>query len=177
MTPAEAVLALARVLEQGELNEDAIHERMARAGLSGALAGRTYKFMQIACGRAFLAGLGVTFPPDYLCVDADGKVIESGVLEREPSFVAAQRLIGSTLSRPGLARFALMSADVGVVNQALQNGSQPQNLILAPPVLFLEPPNAPGLEAAQRITSERLERHRQPSDSKKPLRPWWRFWS
>src|SRR5262245_25691825 len=111
MTPAEAVAKLGEILaERAELTADDIYEAMGKAGVPEAIADRAYKFTQIACGHSFLAPLGVQLSADYLCFGAEGDVLESGKLNEEPYFIAAQAF--ATRRSPSIGRFACMSANV-----------------------------------------------------------------
>lgn len=174
MTPDEAVNQLATVVTgDTELSPDAIYEAMSKAGVPDDVADRAYKFTQIAWGRLFLDGLGVTFPPDYFCLNASGDIIESGVLEDEPFFVAATGLATERRHSKGFARFAAMSADVNAINTALHAGSKPENLSTAPPAVFLEDPTPEGVERAKAEIGRRLSASPSREATKKA---WWRFW-
>jgi hypothetical protein len=65
------------------------------------------------------------------------------------------------------------------VNQALQAGSDPKDLVLGPVALFLEPPNRWGFEAAQEHIA-RMARTAAgvPPEVEVPqsVRRWWKFW-
>lgn len=129
MTPDQAVDQLATIVAGDvELSADDIYEAMAKAEVPDDVADRAYKFTQIAWGRLFLGGLGLTFPPDYFCLNASGDIIESGLLEDEPFFVAAVRQATDRGRSKGFARFAAMSADVSAINSALHAGSKPEVL-------------------------------------------------
>jgi hypothetical protein len=129
---------------------------MAEAGVPERVADRAYKFTQIAWGRIFLDSLGVQFAKDYVCFNAAGDVIEAGQLADQPYFIAAMAAASGHPRPAGLARFAAMSADVSSINSALRNGSKPHDLVTAPPVLFMEPPTAAGMDKARRLLSQRL---------------------
>ncbi len=111
--------------------------------------------------------MGIRFPPDYLCFNAAGDVIESGLLAEQPFFVAATTAARNRPPR-GLPRLALMSADLNAVNSALKAGSKPENLVTGPPAIFIEPPTSEGMEKAHKAINDRLT-----SPAKKP---WWRLW-
>jgi hypothetical protein len=158
-TPPEAAVAqlTEAIAMRTELTEDDLYAAMAKAGIPFAAADRAFKFTQIAWGQQFLAGLGdFTFAPDYLCFNGAGDVIESGLLREQPYYVAAVAATKRYESSPGFRQFALMSAEVQAINKALQAGSRPANLDLAPSALFMEPATPAGLEKAQRLLSERL---------------------
>lgn len=168
MTPEAAVAQLSSIIDSdAEFKEDEVYAAMAQAGVPGPMADRAFKFTQLAFGRVFLDGMGIAFPADYLCFNAAGDVIESGLLVEQPYFVAAMAV---ARDRPplGLPRLAIMSSDVSAVNSALKAGSKPENLVVGPPAMFMEPPTPEGMDKACKVISDRLV-----APVKKP---WWRFW-
>ena len=159
MTPEEAVAFLADLLKlQGAMSDDRMYMLMAKAGMTRDEADHVHKFAQIAWGRAFLSGMGIEFSPDYMWLDVDGRVVETGVLTSEPYFAAATQLASRYLPCPGVTDLALRSADVASVNAALKRGSKPESLLGATPLLFRAPPTAAGLAAADRLSIEDLRR-------------------
>lgn len=180
MSPEVAVTRLAEIVgARAEFTEDELYASMAEAGVPDSVADRAYKFTQTAWGRVLLDGLGVRFGTDYLCFNGAGEVIESGQLAEQPYFVAAMRLAPQYTRSPGFKRFALMSADVSAVNNALHKGSQPESLAMGPAAYFMEAATPAGMERAVRLLSERAAANKPdgagatPSASKNP---WWRFW-
>jgi hypothetical protein len=169
VTAEEAVDCLVEILAtRTEFSEDQLYAAMGEAGVPEASADRAYKFTQIAWGRIFLGGLGVTFAPDYLCFNGRGEVIEAGLLSEQPYFVAAMAAGKRHPPPAGLPQFALMSADVQAVNSALKAGSKLEDLVAAPAALFMEVPGEIGIEKARRVLAQRMT-----GPAKKP---WWRFW-
>jgi hypothetical protein len=156
MTPEMAVRRLTDIIDsEGEFTEDGVYSAMAQAGIPEAVADRAFKFTQIAFGRVFLDGMGIKFPVDYLCFNAAGDVIESGLLAEQPYFVAAMTIARSRPPR-GLPRLALMSSEVNAVNRALKAGSKTENLVAGPPAMFLEPPTPVGVDKARQVLRDRL---------------------
>jgi hypothetical protein len=154
---------------------------MAEAGIPAAVADRAYKFTQIAWGRVFLDGLGMQFSSEYLCFDGEGNVVESGLLAEQPYFVAALGLVKQYAGTPGFLRFALMSADVNAVNNALKAGSKPENLVMGSAALFLGATTPAGIDKARQLLSRRAASPDNasssgPSASAPGGKPWWRFW-
>jgi hypothetical protein len=154
VAPDAAVARLADIIAaRTDFTEDDLYAAMADSGVPDAVADRAYKFTQIAWGRVFLDGLGVNFGADYLCFNGEGDVIESGRLDDEPYFTAAMRLAPQYARSPGFPKFAVMSADVAVVNDALRAGSKPENLVTGPAALFLEAATPAGIDKARQILS------------------------
>lgn len=176
MSPIEAVQQLAAVLAKmaPPFSEDDVYAALEAAGVPAAEADRAYKFGQLACGRQFLDGLGVTFSNDYVCFNSNGSVVETGKVNEEKYFVAAmQYATADKIGAQSFSHFALMSADVHAVNNALNSGSNPKDLITAPGFLFLESPTEAGWANAQRIMARYVAKMRAVTPSRKP---WWKFW-
>lgn len=168
MTPQAAVARLAEIVTpRAEFTEDDIYAAMADAGIPESVADRAYKFTQIAWGRAFLAGMGVSFSPEYTCFNGAGAVIESGRLADQPYFAAAIAAASNYVGTPGFKLLALMAAEVHAVNELLNKGSKPENLATVAPALFMEPPTPSGIDRARQHLSQGPGR---------PKKPWWQFW-
>jgi len=181
VSPESAVSWLADIVAaRPDFTEDEVYSALAEAGVPDSLADRAYKLTQVAWGRVFLKDLGVQFSPEYVCFNASGKVVESGRMDDEPCFAAASRLARRYASTPGFRRLVLMSADVNAVNNALQKGSKPEDLVMAPAFLFLESPTAAGMENARQVIAQYMVALSGSSSSAKresaPAKPWWRFW-
>jgi hypothetical protein len=150
-TPEGAVERLADILAaQEEFSEQAADAAMAAAGVPRQLADRAYHFTQIAWARLVMEGIGGPHSPRYLYFDANGEVVESGLLADEPCFAHATRLIASHGKRRGFKALSLRSADVNAANQALHAGTKAEDIVLGPAGVFVAPPTPAGLEAARR---------------------------
>lgn len=184
ITPESAVLRLFETLAANpNLTQHEAYETLTDADVPPPLADRTYKFTQVALGRALLADMGIAFSTDYLCFDAEGEVRESGQLAEEPSFAAASRLSSRYLPLPACQSLALASADVQAVNNALNAGSRPEELVMAPVCNFLEAPTAAGMQKVQHLLRQRLAALTEPrggASSPPPTpqknTPRWQFW-
>jgi len=176
MTPREAVIILAEVVaSRDEFTEDDLYAALSRASVPDDLADRTYKLTQIAWGRFFLSGLGVTFSEAFYWLNANGQIVSSGVLSNEPSYAVALSLAERYAPYPGFHQLALMSADVQAVNQLLKKGSKPEDLQGAPAVMFTEPPSPQGMASADRLLAEGLA-PQTPHNATRERRPWWKLW-
>jgi len=172
--PEIAVSKLAAIVaEKREFSEDEIYSAMSSESIPSAVADRAFKFTQIAWGRALLDGIGVQFSPEYFCFNASGEVTESGRLEEEPYYFAALALVPQNIKSAGFQRLALMSADVHAVNQLLNKGSDPKNIITTPAYLFLEAPTEVGIKKAEQVIAEYMASLKKVRPVQKP---WWRFW-
>lgn len=177
MTPDEAVQSLVSILRDCDTNsftEESIYDMLKGEGFSDEIANRTYKLTQVACGRKFLEGMGIDFSNEFMWFNRSGEVEEIGQLTKEPYYLAALKYAGpDSIGAERFGNFALMSADVQAVNNALNSGSNPSDLVTAPVCMFLEPPTQSGLESAQLAIESHLRKVSKQSSQQKP---WWRFW-
>jgi hypothetical protein len=179
--PETAVAWLADVIAgRDDFTEDDLYAALAEAGVPDSVADRAFKFTQTAWGRAFLDGLGVQFPADYLCFNGAGEVAESGLLADEPYYVAAAALARRYAGSPGFTKFAHMSADVAAINDALHAGSKPEDLAGGPAAFFTEPVTRAGMDKVQRLLAQRAAAGvASGPEVPRPAptgKPWWRFW-
>jgi hypothetical protein len=163
------------VLESGDFSEEDIETALIAAGFSGIQAKRTYVLVQTAWARSFLGNLRIQFSPEYICLNALGNIVESGQLEQDPYYIEAQAFAKQYLKTSGGERLALMSSEVDAINQALKAGSKAKDLVLAPILIFLEPPTDEGLKNAQQVLNQVMEKIERDNPSPKK-KPWWMFW-
>lgn len=114
-------------------------------------------FLPLAAGRAFLEGAGPRFPDFYIRVDDEGRERSRRPLLDEPLYRAALALVPVVAAQGEAALMAVLvhSAEFQAINEALHAGSQPEELLAAPPAL----PWAEGM----------------PETAAPPPAPWWRF--
>ena len=165
MTPDDAVVQLAGVINAApEASVDQIYDSLVQNGLTEEAADRTYKFTQLAWGQAFLREVGVRFPEEYFCFDADGRVVERGRLPDEVVFAAASRLAAQYRYTAAFKRLALTSADLQAANELLKAGSRPEDLEMAPPCIFFAEPTAEGMRKAESVIDEHWAALKQTSE-------------
>jgi len=166
------------VLSGKEFSESDVYAALTVAGVPDTLADRAYKFTQIAWGQFVFSQLGVQFSQKYVCLDANGGVLEEGRLPDEACFAAAYAMARKHGGAPGVKRLALMSADAQAINELFRRGSKTENMRMAPSILFLEPPTQAGLEEADRLSLLLITPvDEKTKTSSSPSRKWWRFWS
>ncbi|MBB4639245.1 hypothetical protein [Longimicrobium terrae] len=109
-------------------------------------------FVPLAFGRVLLDGTGAQLSPDYATMDAAGTMRDAGRLVDHPVYAAAHRAATEIIARQELGEMvvsaALWSSEFRAVQEALAAGSDPADLVGAPPVIT------------------------RPAAA----RPWWRFW-
>jgi hypothetical protein len=177
MNPSDVIHQLFEVLSRTEpsFSQRQIMEELVSLGVNLRVADRAYKFAQIACGRLFMQGLGVSYTDSFMWFNASGDVVETGKITSEPFFLAAaQRINKDLIRRPSFALFAMMSSDAAAVNDLMNKGSKPSDLVMAPAFLFVEAPTPEGMRRAQATMVAEASKSRPiPARIK---RPWWRFW-
>lgn len=158
-SPEDAVLRIADMLAANpDMDEDDVNEALIRAGFSVDIVRRAYKFTQTAWARKLLKDIGVTFSPDYLCFDAEGTVIESGLLAEERFFSAASQICHRYTNTPAFKSLAFSSSEANVLNNAMENGMKPDELLIGSAFLFLEVPTESGYATAQQTIQQHMER-------------------
>ena len=182
-TPESAVNQVVKIVKSSQdpadLAESIIYNKINELGIPHSTADLAYKFTQIAWGRVFLDDMGVEFPSDYFCFNGAGNVVEHGVLIDNPFFKVAIRLAKECPKSHFSPIFAVMSADVQVVNDALNAGASPKDLVLFPPCLFIESLTSEGFQKAQKYISLKMSyKHlkKVPAESTAiKKKPWWKF--
>lgn len=95
-------------------------------------------FMPLAFARDLMNTMGISFPDEYVRIDAEGRERLRAKLSDEPWFRESQKLAPEVMRELGSDAFmavASRSAELDAVNQALHAGSQPADLVFAPPVM------------------------------------------
>jgi hypothetical protein len=148
--------ALPVLAEHGGIDRTLLRVRLVRAGLSRWEAVAAMRFIPLALGRSILLeGLGIALPDSYLLVNGDAR--EERKLAGEPFFRGTAfiaRTLAADYGPSLLGQVALLSPEVQAVNEALNAGSQPQDLVASPPVVLWEA----GIDDV-------------------PAKPWWKFWA
>lgn len=145
MKPANAIRRAIPLLAQHGAERAALR----RAGLSEGDAVCAIRFIPLAVGRAvMLEGLGIALPDSYLLVKGDSR--EEKKLAGEIFFTEAMKL-AAEFGVDLLAKVALLSPEVQAVNQALNAGARPEDVVISLPVVMWEE-----IDGA--------------------ARPWWKFW-
>jgi len=127
---------------------------LLRAGLSPEQTTEAIAFIPLAFGRELLSGMGVTLSETYMQASDGGSGVERRLAD-EPMFSEARKLVPRIAAEMGQGVFtavALQSSELKAVNEALNQGADPVNLVASPPVVLL--PHAPARDK----------------------RPWWKFW-
>jgi hypothetical protein len=96
-------------------------------------AERVVAFLPIAYGRRLLDGL-VELPATFLVGGREHRLTD------DPIYAAADHLACTEATKADVGAIGMRSAEVSVVNQALNAGSNPADLLLSPPILMVDNP-------------------------------------
>jgi hypothetical protein len=151
-----AVAAAIRLLAEEEADNFTVI-LMEAEGVTAPVAERALAFVPLAFGRLLLSGMGITFAEE--CLMAHGGSTVTLPLKAIPVYQAALAAAQRTQSAAEFSPVALRSSEVAAVNNALNHGSQPHDLILGPPALTRVEATEEEIAAA----------------AKKPKRSWWPF--
>jgi hypothetical protein len=152
---------------------------LVAGGISQSLAEDVVRFTAVAFGRLILQEMDVELSNDYILFAADGSEREAGALRDKQAYRVAEDYAKEFAAHPSFRAIARTSPEYDAVNQALQAGSDPKDLVMGPVAMFAEPPTAAGVEAVQRRVTElaRQAAGMTASDDHQPQnRPWWKFW-
>ncbi|MCB1049348.1 MAG: hypothetical protein H6510_02990 [Acidobacteria bacterium] len=134
-------------------DDEAIIKELSDAFPDEAVA-EVIHFVPIIAARILFRELGPVFPMTYFVLDAEGNVLEQGDLLADRPLLKAIRQFSFSLEQ--LKAAAFRSSDAQALNNALNAGAKPEDLVMAPPVIFSEPPSQAGLLKAQETMQKLL---------------------
>lgn len=159
-------------VEAPGLSDDEVAQSMIAHGCPPNSAVDATRFLPLAFGRQFLNGLGISFAEKYWLFSSEGKIDEEGLLPEHSLFKTALELAPALMSKPVVSNIVVRSSEVNAVNNAMNNGSQPSNLRLAPVAFFNGEPSKEGFNKAQ----EHINAFLKQSQSAEGKKPWWKVW-
>ena len=173
----KAILASA----ESSTDEDAIVAALMSLGLDSAEALRAFRFTQVAWSRSILSRLPLSLSEDYILFASTGRVQDHGRLADQPWFVAACHDASMYQSSPQFQSMAVGCSEFQAVNNALNAGSQPQNLALTPVFMFPLNMTNEALAIAQQIIAGEVRQlqmraMRDQQESQNSTKPWWKIW-
>ena len=140
MKIVEAIkIALPVFAEHKNSDWEVLETALIGAGIEPSLTAKLLEFMPLAFGRVFLDGMGIKFAENYTRYnDLSGQSKESKLLD-EPvyaeSFWAASQIVEYQAAGEAFNAVAFRSSELHAVNEALNAGSKPENLVTSPPHL------------------------------------------
>ena len=165
MTVRDAILlSMPIFVEHARGGLSVIRHELVKASVPDHLATEIVEFLPLALARAMLDGMGIQFQDQYVRQTARGHIIGEKPLMDEPVFREGLA-IANELSEGGDAFMAVAacSAEYQAINKAMNQGSRPEDLRCAPPVVFADHDDKRSFNDTS---------HGDPS----PRKPWWQFW-
>ncbi|BBA32060.1 hypothetical protein sS8_0091 [Methylocaldum marinum] len=173
MEHARTVELLTKIcVETPGLSDEQLVQALVAHGCEPGLAVEAVRFVPVAFARQFLNGMGISFSDTYWKFSPDGTIQEQGSLSNHILYSMAYDLSPSLMSKPVISNVAFRSPEANAVNNALNGGSQPANLKLAPLAFFLGEPTESGYAKAQ----ERIKAYLSATPSASSTKPWWKIW-
>lgn len=136
--------AITAYMSNPEANDADVADLLERNGVPRGLATRAVAFLPLAFGRRLLRGL-VALPDSFI---VDGRELP---LASEPVYALAEAL-AERAGRESIERIGLRSAEFNAVNQALNAGSTPGDLVLSTPHLTFDGPVTGGATTAGAVS-------------------------
>lgn len=149
---ADVRKAISTFVAHRQSNDGVLIDALAADGRTRAQAEALAVFVPIAFGRVLLKETGVTCPGIYRLRTASGLVPRRFMTH--PVFAAATAVAKTGIDQETLLAVAGRSAEFKAANNALNDGSRPENLLLAEPILLLSSAEAaPPADADSVVTS------------------------
>jgi hypothetical protein len=121
-----------------ECSRDEIFQRLLDGGIDRRVAAQLVVLLPQAYGRVGLAGCGVLFSNQYVCLDETGNPCRKGWLDDLPlwkeAIAFARQEVSNGASGDALLAIAGRSAEISSINKALRDGKELQNLVCSPTV-------------------------------------------
>jgi len=134
-------------------------DTMLNEGVPAELLDQIATYAPLAFGRAALNSIGATFSPTYVQLKQDGTTTDGLQLMHQPVFarsiILSQEFMSSAETIEGFKLIALSSSEVVTINNAMNEGSKPEDLALLPPII---PDHGVSDETIQRTMKELIEK-------------------
>ena len=140
MEIVEAIkIALPVFAEHKNSDWEVLENALINAGISPFLTKKLLEFMPLAFGRVFLDGMGIQFDDYYVRFDPQTERKKEMKLRDEPvyaeSFWAASQIVTRQAAGEAFHAVAFRSSELHAINDALNTGSKPEDLVTASPYM------------------------------------------
>ncbi len=160
----EIALAVNIIRANPHSSDDEILQALIENSMERSVAIQLVVLLPLAYGRAGLAGGGLRFADNYICMGPNGQPGREEKLRSlrlwNESVAFARKEIASGASGDSLLAIAGRSPETNAINKALHAGEKLEDLVISPPV-FIWPEF--DLSAHSGLNS-------------KASRRWWQFW-
>lgn len=120
------------IAEDASRGDPEIFEALMARGYGQNLAWQIVGLIPCFASREKLAGLGVDFSDEFVEYDLESNPIRSGKLKKHPIWSAAVNLRRKIMDCSAIDQMVLRSAEFTAINDALNSGSEPENLVTSP---------------------------------------------
>jgi hypothetical protein len=153
-----AAWSVAALLSRPNISDEDAAALLVKHGFPPGGAARACAMIPIAYGRRILQTFRLALPDDYVEVDVHGAVTRKGRLSEDLVYAQAAEL-AARAGREDIERIGLRSAEIGCLNQLLNNGGRPEDAVFGPPALFGVTGASEGGTDAQNILEHLLRKH------------------
>jgi hypothetical protein len=119
-----------------------LKEALIKTDIAPWLAEKLLQFMPLAFARVYMNGMGIKFADDYICLNPQTKKEILKRFDDEPvyqdSLEVAFYIINNNLVSEAFQAIIFRSCELNALNNLLAKGSNPENILVGPPVLFME---------------------------------------
>lgn len=119
-----------------------LKEALVKAGIAPSLAEELLQFMPLAFARAYMNGAGIKFADYYIRLNPQTKEEIQKRLDDEPvyrdSLEVAFHIINNNSCGEAFTAIVFCSCELIVLNKLLTKGSKPEDIVIGPPILFME---------------------------------------
>ena len=138
-TDATLVAGVKRYVELLGKTSDLDHEdlmpSMSSSGVTPAQAWQILGLVPTVVARTIMSDLGISFSHQYTVLNSRGQTASAGLFDKHPVVVATQSVLPEVMASPAAQSIALRSAELAAVNELLNSGSDPKDLMTAPVTL------------------------------------------
>lgn len=136
----DAVRTAVRILQsQVHLDDEEVVRAIVEQGVHASQATRLVQFIPIAFCRFVFRGSGVQFAENYVVLGPDGQPADELPLRDEPVFREAMAQCEAAAAAgqraPYFLPVAARSAGFKAIQDLLQRGSRPENILTSPPLI------------------------------------------
>ncbi|MGF1578329.1 MAG: tetratricopeptide repeat protein [Gemmataceae bacterium] len=129
-----------RILQRMDPDQDDVVDEIVAAGIADRKrAARLGQMIPIAWGRLLLESMGVSAPKSYLGWNPETGTSTERQFDNDPLYQEIQAVLPTACAQATqeqAQRMLLRSAEVSALNQALDQGADPRDLVLSQPMLI-----------------------------------------